>query len=130
MAWERGVALTDSLDSALPELFRADRDRLRQIFILLLSAAVSHAKSEVTFRLDVVDGNLRAAISSDGPPFEGPPQGAFEPFHDGFRATRQRGGRTLALPLARELALALGGSLRAENQGEQAVFVLCLPVAG
>jgi signal transduction histidine kinase len=129
-AWEGGIALTDSLDSSLPAAFRTDRDRLRQIFCLLLNAAVGHAKSEVFFQLDAVDGKLRAIISSDGPSFpEGPFEAVFEPFHDGFRATRQRGGRSLALPLAKELARALGGVLRAENRGGKPAFELSLPAA-
>jgi signal transduction histidine kinase len=129
-AWEGGIALTDSLDPDLPAVFRTDRDRLRQLLILLLSAAVSHAKSEVFFQVDIDDGNLRAVISSDGPPFpEGPPQAVFEPFHDGFRAARQRGGRSLALPLASELARALGGALRAENREGRPAFELSVPAA-
>ncbi len=129
-AWEGGIALTDSLDSALPAAFRTDRDRLRQIFCLLLKAAVCHAKSEVFFQLDIDDGKLRAVISSDGPPIpEGPPQAVFEPFYDGFRAIRQRGGHSLALPLALELARALGGVLRAENREGKPAFELSLPAA-
>jgi signal transduction histidine kinase len=129
-AWEGGIALTDSLDPALPGVFRTDRDRLRQAFILLLSAAVSHAKSEVFFRLDIDDRGLRAIISSDGPPLpEADLQTIFEPFHDGFRAVRQRGGRSLALPLANELARALGGALQAENRGGRPAFDLSVPAA-
>jgi signal transduction histidine kinase len=129
-AWEGGIALTDSLDPALPRVFRTDPDRLRQILVLLLSAAVSHAKSEVFFRLDIDDRGLRAVLSSDGPPFpEGPSQAVFEPFHDGFRTARQRGGRSLALPLANELARALGGTLRAENRGGRPAFDLSVPSA-
>jgi signal transduction histidine kinase len=129
-AWEGGIALTDSLDPALPGVFRTDRDRLRQLLVLLLSAGVSHAKSEVFFRLDIDDKGLRVVISSDGPPFpEGPSQALFEPFHDGFRAIRQRGGRSLALPLADELARVLGGALRAENRGGRPAFDLSVPAA-
>ena len=127
-AWEGGIALTDSLDPALPQRFRTDPDRLRQALVLLLGAAVSHAKSEVFFRLDIDDRGLHVVISSDGPAFaEAAPQAVFEPFHDGFRATRQRGGRSLALPLANEMARALGGALRAENRGGRPAFDLAVP---
>jgi signal transduction histidine kinase len=129
-AGEGGIALTGSLETALPGVFRADRDRLRQILILLLSAAVSHAKSEVFFRLDNRGQGFRAFISSDGAPFPEPPaQAVFEPFHDGFRALRQRGGHSLALPLADELAQVLGGTLRAENRGGRPAFDLSIPSA-
>lgn len=130
-AWEEGIALTDSLDSALPAAFRTDRDRLRQILVLLLNAVVGHAKSEVFFQLDIDgDGKLCAVVSSDGPAFpNGTFEAVFEPFHDGFRAARQRGGRSLALPLAKELARALGGVLRAENREGKPSFELSLPAA-
>jgi len=127
-AWEGGIALTDSLDPALPPRFRTDPDRLRQLLVLLLGAAVSHAKSEVLLRLDIEGGGLRAVVSSDGAPVAEAALGAlFEPFHDGYRSSRGRGGRSLALPLAAELARALGGDLRAENRGGRPSFVLSLP---
>jgi signal transduction histidine kinase len=130
-AWESGIALTESLDPALPRLFRTDRERLRQALVLLLNAAVSHARSEVFFRLDIDEGELRIVISSDGPPFpEADPEALFEPFEDGFRAARSRGGRSLGLPLAKELARALGGTLRAQNRGGRPAFALALPPAG
>jgi len=62
-AWEGGIALTDSLEPELPEVFRTDRDRLRQILLLLSNVAVSHAKSEVFFQLDLAGENLRAIVS-------------------------------------------------------------------
>lgn len=130
-AWERGIALTDSFDPALPRGFRTDPDRLRQALTLLLGAAVSHARSEVFFRLDFEDGDLRVVISSDGPSFEEAALAAlFEPFDDGVRVSRQRGGRSLALPLANELARALGGTLSAGNRGGRPTFDLSLPAAG
>lgn len=135
-AWEKGIALTDSLDPALPRLFRSDSERLRQALTLLLCTAVSHAKSEVFLRLDIEGGrggggqNLRVVISSDGPPFpESDPGSLFEPFHNGVRATRLRGGRSLALPLAAELARALGGTLKPENRGGRPAFDLVVPAA-
>jgi len=130
-AWERGIAMTDSLDPALPRDFRTDPDRLRQALTLLLGAAVSHAQSEVFFRLDADDGDLQVVISSDGPAFEETSLAAFfEPFDDGARVGRQRGGRSLALPLAKELARILGGTLRAGNRGGRPTFDLSLPAAG
>jgi signal transduction histidine kinase len=130
-AWERGIALTDSLDPALPRRLQTDPDRLRRALTLILGAAVSHAGSEVFFRLDLEDGILRAVISSDGAPFpEADLPNLFEPFHESLRATRQRGGRSLALPLAHELARALGGTLRAGNRGGRPTFDLSLPAGG
>jgi signal transduction histidine kinase len=121
-AWEHGIALASSLDPALSRGFRIDSDRLRQALILLLGAAVGHARSEVSFRLDADDGHLRVLISSDGQPFEEAALAAlFEPFDH---------GRSLALPLTNELARALGGTLRACNRGGRPTFDLSLPAAG
>ena len=126
-AWERGIALTDSVDPALPRLLRTDPDRLRQILTSLLGAAVSHAQSEVFFKLDLDGRNLRVVISSNGPAFpETALQTVFEPF-DNTMATRRRGGRSLALPLADELARVLGGTLHAGNWGGRPTFDLSLP---
>jgi len=128
-AWERGIALTDSLDPALPRQLRTDPERLRQALTLLLAAAVGQADSEVFFRLDLGDGELRAVISSDGPPFaEASLDQLFEPFS--LRTDGKRPGRGLGLALARELTRALGGTLRAGNRGGRPTFDLSLPAAG
>jgi signal transduction histidine kinase len=130
-AWERGIAVTDSFDPALPETFRTDSDLLRQALTLLLSEVVSHAGSEVFFRLDFDDGDLRVVISSDGPLFpEAAAEAVFEPFDEGVTTLRQRGGRSLALPLAKELTRTLGGTLQAGNRGGRPTFDLFLPAAG
>ena len=127
-AWERGIALTSSLDPALAHGFHTDPGRLRQALTLLLGTAVSRARSEIFFRLDFDDGDLRVVISSDGPPFEEAALATFfEPFDDGARTGRSRGGRSLALPLANELARALGGTLRAGNRGSRPTLDLSLP---
>lgn len=128
-AWERGIALTESLDPALPRRLRTDPNRLRQILTSLLGAAVSHAESEVSCRLDLDGRSLRVLISSNGTPF---PEAAlgdlFEPFDNSVGSARRRGGRSLALPLANELTQVLGGTLRAENRGGRPTFVLSLPL--
>jgi hypothetical protein len=126
--WERGIALTDSVDPAVPRRVSTDPDRLRRILVLMLGVVVSRAESEVFFRLDLEGGDLRALISSNGAPFpEGEAQDAFEPFHEGLRAPRHSGGRSLALPLANELARSLGGTLRALNRGGRPTLELALP---
>lgn len=130
-AWERGIGLLLTLDPALSTPLRIDRDRLRQALVLLLEAAVRHARSEVSARLALAGGRLLAVISSDGPPF---PDGAagtqFEPFGEGSRKLRAEGGRIMSLPLANELVLALGGALWAENRGKRPSFTLEIPLAG
>ncbi len=126
-AWERGIALTESFDPALPRQVRTDPDHLRRLLTLVLGAAVGHAASEVFFRADPDDGLLRVAISSDGELFpEREPAAVLSPFHDTVRTSRRRGGCSLALPLADQLARALGGALRASNRGGRPTFDLSL----
>lgn len=126
-AWERGIALCESSDPALPRLLSTDANRLRQLLTSLVGAAVSHAESEVSCRLDLDGGLLRVIISSNGAPFpEG--QDLFEPFGNSGGASRRRGGRSLALLLANELARGLGGDLTAENRGGRPTFALSLPI--
>lgn len=130
-AWERGIGLSHDLDPTLPPSFRTDPDRLRQALSLALGAAVSRARSEVHCRLDTRAGKLHAFISSDGPPYtEALLATLFEPYEEGVKSVWQRGGRSLALPLANELARALGGALTAGNRGDRPVFELTLPAAG
>lgn len=127
-AWERGIAMTDSLDPALPRHFRTDPDLLRQALTLVLGAAVSQAESEVSFRLDFSNGGLRVLITSNGSPFpEGATEALFAPFENGTQTFRKQGGRSLALTLAKELARALGGTLEAGNRGGLPTFSLFLP---
>jgi signal transduction histidine kinase len=126
--WERGIALTDSVDPAVPRQVSTDPDRLRRILVLMLGVVVSRAESEAFFRLDLEGGDLRALISSNGAPFpEGEARDAFEPFYEGLRAPRHSGGRSLALPLANELARSIGGTLRALNRGGRPTLELALP---
>lgn len=127
-AWERGIALTDSVDPAVPWHVCTDGDRLRRALVLMLGVVVSRAESEVFFRLDLEGVDLRALISCNGAPFsDEEAQHAFEPFHEGLRVPRRGGGRSLALPLANELARSLGGTLRALNRGGRPTLELSLP---
>ncbi len=129
-AWEHGIAVTGSIDPALPRRFRTDPDRLRRLLGLLLGAAVGQARSEVSYRLDLEGEKLRAVISSDGPPLPEAAQDVlFEPFGERLQTARARGGRSLALPVARELARLLGGTLQAGNRGERPALDLLLPTA-
>ena len=129
-AWEKGIALTESLDPALPRRFKTDPERLRQVLSLLLEAAVRLAKSEVFFRLDIEADELRIVISSDGSPFPETELAAlFDPFKEVVRSPRSHGGRSLSLPLAMELARTLGGRLHAQNRGGRPAFDLALPAA-
>lgn len=128
-ARERGIVVTESLDVAPSTTFRTDLDLLRRPLTSLLEGAVGNAASEVFFRLSLDDGELRVIISSDGTPFPVTAAEIFEPLGEGSRTSRQHGGRSLALSLARETARTLGGKLEAGNRGGRPTFDLSLPAA-
>lgn len=112
-----------------PRRLRTDPDLLRHLLILLAGTAVVHAESEVSFWLTRDDEGLHAVLGSDGPPFPAAAEALFEPFDEHAQSFRRHGGRSLTLTLSKELALALGGTLRAENRGGRPTFDLFLPAA-
>ncbi|HEY0784181.1 MAG TPA: HAMP domain-containing sensor histidine kinase [Thermoanaerobaculia bacterium] len=128
-AWDSGIGLQVALGPETADPIHTDRELLRRMLTLLVGAAVQHARSEVVVRADVDGGRLSIVAASDGSPLPDPAATAlFQPFGDGQRSAREHGGGSLTLPLANEVALALGGVLRAENRGKRPAFVLELPV--
>jgi K+-sensing histidine kinase KdpD len=128
-AWEAGIAVTSFVDPALPETFPTDSARLLRLLSLLLDGGVSQARTEVFLRVEAEPGSLRLSVSSDGAPFPEPtPHQIFEPYDPSALALRKRRGRTLALPLARALARALGGRLDLDNPRGRPTFLLHLPL--
>jgi signal transduction histidine kinase len=104
-----------------------DGDRVLQIVTNLLANALHWTPpgGRVDLGLGRDDGEVTVAVSDTGPGIE--PQEEeriFRPFWSG-----DGGGTGLGLPIARELALALGGRLDLETEpGRGSRFVLVLPV--
>jgi two-component system sensor histidine kinase BaeS len=104
-----------------------DGDRVLQIVTNLLANALHWTPPEgrVELALDRQDGEVMVAVTDTGPGIA--PQSRdriFRTFWSG-----DGGGTGLGLPIARELALALGGRLDLETEpGHGSRFVLVLPV--
>jgi len=132
---ERGVALVVEPRDRVAAV-DVDRDRIAEVLANLLSNALRHTPAGGTVALSATragDGAVELAVADSG---EGiPPEllgRVFERFYriDGARS-RDRGGSGIGLTIARAIAEAHGGTLRAESAGpgRGARFVLTIPAA-
>jgi Na+/proline symporter/nitrogen-specific signal transduction histidine kinase len=129
---ERGVAVVRPAPRPLPRV-TADRDRLMQVLLNLLSNAVRHAPPEhgrVEIRLGAEDGTLRVEVQDNGPGIAPADQ---EKIFVRFRqlgdtlAGRPR-GTGLGLAISRRIVEHFGGRLWVESDlGRGATFCLVLP---
>lgn len=116
-------------------LVRADRERLAQIVGNYLSNAIrySPAGSSVTVSGRRVDGTVEIAIRDLGPGLT--PEQRVQVFERFYRIdpsrSRALGGSGIGLAIARALAEAMGGRVRADSDGpgHGSTFVVALPAA-
>ena len=111
---------------------RCDRDRIGQIVFNLLSNAVKYSTGrEIRVSLSRRPGAAELRVANDGPCIPTDRlEAIFEPrVRLVAKGSRQRSGRGLGLYVARRIAEAHGGTLRAEPRQSGAEFVLCLPRA-
>ncbi len=105
-----------------------DGDRVLQVITNLLANAFRWTPDGGTVQLasELVDGSVRVDVSDTGPGIRPEEQERiFVPF-----ISRDNHGTGLGLPIARELAHALGGRLELESTvGEGSRFTLVLPAA-
>lgn len=131
----RGIAF--SLECAdVPQWIESDPTRLRQIVFNLLSNALkfTHAGS-IAVRAAVVEDDgarrLQIAVRDTG---IGIPADKHAQIFESFRqvdagTTRQYGGTGLGLTICRNLAVALGGTIRVESvEGVGSTFTVVLPL--
>jgi signal transduction histidine kinase len=132
--WARGVTLETRLAQGVPPV-RADRDRILQVLINLLSNAAKFAPEgagRVAVELGVGGGCARVAVIDNGPGVRAEDrQVIFEKFRQaGDTLTGKPQGTGLGLPISRQIVEHLGGTLRAEcAPGGGAMFVFELPCA-
>jgi hypothetical protein len=133
---DEDVAL-DLSDAVLPEhvLVEADRDRVVQVVINLLSNAGKFAEpgvGRVSVALVAGDGVVTVEVSDNGPGIAlGDQQVIFEKFRQGGDTRRNRPkGTGLGLSISREIVEHLGGRLWVESTpGAGATFSFTLPMA-
>jgi Na+/proline symporter/signal transduction histidine kinase len=128
---ERGQHLELDLPGAVP-LLRADRDRLVQVVINLLSNASKFAPpghGVVRVSLGLTRAGLRVDVADNGPGIPVAEQGLiFERFRQGGSAAGKPPGTGLGLPISRRIVEHFGGRLWVTSRpGEGATFSFELP---
>jgi len=130
---ERGAVLSLRRPDTVPPL-RADRDRLLQVVLNLLSNAakfVPDVGGQVTVRLQPRAGALVVEVQDNGPGVP-PAQQAlvFEKFRQGGDAAHRPQGTGLGLPISRAIIEHFGGTLWLRSTpGQGACFGFELPLA-
>jgi signal transduction histidine kinase len=126
------------LDVRLPETappVAADRDRVKQVMLNLLSNAAKFCNTEsarVAVELTVDGGALRVDVRDNGPGIRPQDQQAiFEKFRQGGDALTERPhGTGLGLSISHQIVTHLGGELWVESApGSGATFSFTLPLA-
>src|SRR6266542_3699779 len=134
LADQHGVLLVGSSTAACDDFVLADRQRLKQILLNLLSNGVKYNREGGSVRVVCepgVDGRFRIEVADTGP---GIPDEAvdllFVPFERLSASLTGVEGTGLGLPLSQRLAHAMGGSLGvATTVGQGSTFWIELPVA-
>jgi PAS domain S-box-containing protein len=136
----RGVTLDVALpdgDGARPPLALADRDKLQQILLNLLSNALKFTPEGGRVTLELVPvrdgarhGTVRVVDTGVGIP-DDKLEAIFEPFVQvGRSLSSPREGTGLGLAISRDLARGMGGDLTVESTlGQGSTFTLTLPLA-
>jgi len=113
----------------------ADRDRVKQVMLNLLSNAAKFCaaeRGEVAVELSVCDGAARVDVRDNGPGLTADDQRViFEKFRQGGDAMTERPqGTGLGLPISRQIVTHLGGELWVSSVlGSGATFSFTLPLA-
>ncbi|HWM63121.1 MAG TPA: HAMP domain-containing sensor histidine kinase [Solirubrobacterales bacterium] len=127
----RNQALNEEIEPGLPQV-NADRDRIRQVLVNLLTNANEYCQDGATIRVSAVSvgAEVEIAVSDDGPGI--PPEQLehiFERFTRGEAGLTQRvGGTGLGLAISKSLVDLHGGMIAAESRlGSGSSFRFRLP---
>jgi signal transduction histidine kinase/HAMP domain-containing protein len=127
---DRSVELIVDVDEKLP-LMRADRRRIRQIFLNLVANACKFTETgSITISAHVQGDQIIFAIQDTGPGIAPEDHDLiFETFRQSESGLRKGGGTGLGLPISRRLAEAHGGRLWLNSfPGKGAIFYVSLPI--
>ncbi|WP_417044179.1 sensor histidine kinase [Dysosmobacter sp.] len=129
VAFEAGKPLREELAESVTVL--GDRERLRQVIVILLDNAVKYgaAGGAITLTLQKTDRQARLTVANPGQPI--PPEQLSRLFERFYRADASRGeqsGFGLGLPIASTIAAEHKGTLKAESDVVSTRFILTLPL--
>lgn len=119
-----------TLSAPVPAVVLGDRAALERLVWVLVDNAAKHGDGDIDIELTIADGSAVIEVADDGPGI--PPhqlERVFDRFHRGD-ASRSPAGAGLGLAIAREIALAHGGTIAAANHDAGATFTIRLPLAG
>ncbi|WP_298596725.1 ATP-binding protein [Zoogloea sp.] len=136
MARKKGLVLSFEIDPEMPDLFRGDAHRMRQVLNNLLSNAIKfteHGAVLVSCRQDKADGAAPVVLEVRDTGIGIGPEALhtiFDPFRQADNSTSRRyGGSGLGLAIVRDLVGLMGGQVSAGSQvGSGSVFTLRLPL--
>ena len=124
---ERGAHLDVRMPDG-PLAVGLDADVVERVLAPLLDNAARFAASEVTVEAGRENGNVAVWIRDDGPGVApGEDEAIFVPGTRGAHQVGDHRGTGLGLALARRLARAAGGDVRAAQDGGGGCFVVTLP---
>ncbi|MGE5470970.1 MAG: ATP-binding protein [Bacteroidota bacterium] len=130
---EKGVSLEADIPPRGPVVL-ADRDRLTQVMINLLSNAekfVPGGSGQVRVKVAVAERQVRVEVTDNGPGLTAEEcQVIFEKFRQGGNTlTDKPQGTGLGLPISRQIVEYFGGNLWVESQpGKGATFIFTVPL--
>jgi signal transduction histidine kinase len=129
----REQSLEEEIEPGLPRV-EADRDRIRQVLVNLLTNANEYSPQGATIRVTAArsGAEVEIAVSDDGPGMPSDQlEHIFERFTRGDAGMTQRvGGTGLGLAISKSLVELHGGTIAAESTpGEGSTFRFRLPVA-
>ena len=129
VAFEAGKPLREELAEGVTVL--GDRERLRQVIVILLDNAVKYgaAGGAITLTLQKNDRQARLTVANPGAPI--PPEQLSRLFERFYRADASRGeqsGFGLGLPIAASIATEHKGTLKAESDQASTRFLFSMPL--
>jgi PAS domain S-box-containing protein len=130
VAGEKGIAISESIPAALPEM-EVDGERLRRVVVNLLSNAVKSSSDggNIAVRAEIKDDRLLVRVADQGIGIseEAIPH-LFERFYQA-EGSAKVGGAGLGLHISKEIIEAHGGRIWVESEeGKGSTFSFALPL--
>ena len=126
-AEEKGLDFRFDIDPQLPKTLRGDQSRIKQMAVNLLTNAVKYTKSGYVRLCAEMDGSdLVISVEDSGNGIKAEELPLI--FNNFERIGAKEDGAGLGLPITRNIAEAMGGSITAQSEyGKGSVFTLRIP---